>query len=83
MFVYSNDVSKLKTVSCTDNRCPWSGPQKACLEQYDANPLFHHKCYQIEQSETEFPDDIKKAIRELIFSRDLKSTLSEHVYGHE
>ena len=35
------------------------------------------------QSETEFPDDVKKAIRELIFSRDLKSTLSEHVYGHE
>ena len=59
MFVYSNDVSKLKTASCTDNRCLWSGPQKACLEQYDANPLSHHKCYQIEQSETAFPDDVK------------------------
>ena len=83
LFIYSNDLSKLKIASCTDNKCLWSAPQKACLEQYDANPLSHHKCYQIKESKKVFPEDVQKAIRELIFSKELKSTLSEHMYGHE
>ncbi|KAH0534595.1 hypothetical protein KQX54_005665 [Cotesia glomerata] len=81
LYCTRHDISQMKISSCTDNKCLWNAPQKACLEQYDANPLSHHKCYQTKENEKEFSDDVRKTIKELIFSKDLESTLSVHVYG--
>ncbi|KAK0078979.1 hypothetical protein PV325_001887 [Microctonus aethiopoides] len=79
LFCIRNDLSHLKTASCTDKKCVWSGPRKSCLEQYDAKPLSQHKCYQIKKSKHGFPKDLQEKLIKIIFSKDLKSTLSEHV----
>ncbi|KAK0080673.1 hypothetical protein PV326_008035 [Microctonus aethiopoides] len=45
----------------------------------NAKPLSQHKCYQIKESKHGFPKDLQEQLRKIIFSEDLKSTLSEHV----
>ncbi|XP_046603613.1 uncharacterized protein LOC124297059 isoform X2 [Neodiprion virginianus] len=81
VFCTRNDLAGFKTVSSTDRKCLWSAPRNACLEQYNPKPLSEHGCFNIKKNHKELSDDVKKSIKEKLFSKNLKSALSEHATG--
>lgn len=81
--LFSNDLTKLKIVTSTDRKCLWSAPRDSCLKQYDAKPLSEHSCFKIKNDHLELDKNVKKLIKEKLYSSHLKSSVSEHAYGRE
>ncbi|KAK0073325.1 hypothetical protein PV326_013536, partial [Microctonus aethiopoides] len=73
--------SGLKIVTSTDRKCLWSAPRDSCLEQYDAKLSSEHSCFKIKMDHLELDKNVKKLIKEKLYSGHLKSSLSEHAYG--
>ncbi|XP_074102626.1 uncharacterized protein LOC141529811 [Cotesia typhae] len=81
LFCTRNDLTSLKIETSTDRKCLWSAPRDSCLEQYNAKPLSEHSCFKIKNNHLELDKDVKKLIKEKLYSKHLKSSLSEHAAG--
>lgn len=83
-FYYRIDLTSLEETSCTDNRCLWSTPRGKVLENYEPAPLRSHDCFSNEfdkEYSTKINEEDENFIKDLLFSSNMDSALSKHMYA--